>query len=79
MTTSYISFTRRDEKSPEGRQHVQDGHVREEEADEQRADRGGYHSAIDAPRRRLLEDTRSASARREQVTACNIHVSFKLR
>lgn len=43
---------------------VQDGHVREEDADEECAQRGGYHRGVHAPRRWLLENTRSARARR---------------
>ncbi len=46
---------------------VQDGHVTEENAYEQRADRGRYRSAVHAPCRWLLEDTRSSRPRREQV------------
>jgi hypothetical protein len=49
---------------------VQDGYVREEEADEQRTERCRYCGAVDSPRRWLLEDTRSASPRREQVATC---------
>lgn len=47
---------------------MEDGYVTEENAYEQRADRGGYDGAVHAPRRWLLEDTRSSRARREQVT-----------
>jgi hypothetical protein len=55
-------------KRKEKENGVQDGYVTEENAYEQRADRGGYHGAVHAPRRWLLEDTRPSSARREQVT-----------
>lgn len=58
------SARRREEKDND----VQDGYVTEENAYKQRADRGGYHGAVHAPRRWLLEDTRPSSARREQVT-----------
>ncbi len=47
---------------------VQDGHITEENAYEQRADRGGYYSAVHAPRWWLLENTRPSRTRREQVT-----------
>jgi hypothetical protein len=44
---------------------AQDGYVTEENAYEQRAYCGGYHGAVHAPRRWLLEDTRPSGARRE--------------
>ena len=60
----FVNF--RDKEETEG--DVQDGHVTEENADEQRTDRGGYRRAVHAPRRWLLENTRFARARRKQVT-----------
>lgn len=44
---------------------AQGGHIREEDADEQRAERGGYRGAVHSPSRWLLEDTGPAGARRE--------------
>jgi hypothetical protein len=41
----------------EREEDVQDGHVTEEYAYEQRADRCGYHGGVHAPRRGLLENT----------------------
>ena len=49
-------------KKRKGKAGVQDGNVREEDANDQSANCGGYHGAIHAPRRRLLENTRTARA-----------------
>jgi hypothetical protein len=46
---------------------VQDGNVREEDADEQRAEPRGDSSRISAPRRWLLENTAATRTRGEQV------------
>ncbi len=46
---------------------VQDGNVREEDADEQRAETCGDSSRVSAPRRRLLEYTGQTRTCSEQV------------
>jgi hypothetical protein len=61
-----FNFRKKDEKERED--DVQDGHVTEEDTNEQRTDRSGYHGAVHAPRRWLLEYTRFSCASREQVT-----------
>ena len=49
-------------------QDAQGRNVGEEDADDERADCRGDRCAVHAPRRRLLEDTRTTRAGREQVT-----------
>jgi len=55
MTGKHNSTFREEEKKKEN--NVQDGYVTEENAYEQRADRGRYHGAVHAPCRWLVEDT----------------------
>lgn len=59
--TMIISF--RENKG--GENDIQNAHVREEDADSQRAERGGYRRGVHAPRWWLPKNTRSARARRE--------------
>ena len=71
MTGKHNSTFREKEKKKKkkkGKKNVQDGYVTEENAYEQRADRGRYHGAVHAPCRWLVEDTRPSRARRQQVT-----------
>jgi len=55
-----------------GKGNVQDGNITEEDADEQRTERGGDRRRVYLPRRWLLEYTGPTRARREQISVCKI-------